>query len=123
MPLQGDSIQISVLVLWLWLSFFSLTLVHAAEQGLNVAPTPNYCINVDVLRIFQPRIDRCLAPHTPNEELHYLRHASVSHYQAAQELVAYQYFTNPRNPHRRVCDDAELEYIPFLPLGTVLPDL
>ena len=53
------------------------------------------------------------------DEFALLQQTSVAHYQAAQELVAYHFFTDIRNPLRRSCSDPSvtLEYIPFLPLA------
>jgi hypothetical protein len=87
-------------------------------MGLNTSSVPTYCIDKNVQLIFQPRIDNCLGSHSPSDELNYLHQHSVSYYQAGQELVAYEYFTNTHNPLRRECGKgADLEYIPLLPLA------
>ena len=100
--------------MWLIL-VLSNVLLSAAFDKTSV---PSYFIDEEVSRIFQSRINNCLGSNTPVTELNNLRESSVSHYQASQELIAYTYFMDPHNAHRRHCSEgAELEYIPFLPLS------
>jgi hypothetical protein len=88
-------------------------------SGLNSSSViPTYCIDEKVKMIFQTRLNECLGTHSPIEELEYLHRSSTAHYASAQELIAYQYFTNIHNPSQRPChDEPDLEYIPILPLA------
>lgn len=99
-------------------TLFYLALCASCACSFNVSSVPTYCIDGKVQSIFQTRIDNCLNGHTVGDELTYLRESSVAYYQAAQELVAYEYFTDAHNPLRRACGEgADLEYIPLLPLA------
>jgi len=97
-----------------------LTYLSATSAGYNISATsiPTYCIDDKVQQIFRNRIDRCLGSRSPSEELNFLLLSSVADYQASQELVAFEYFTDKNNPFRRPCGEgADLEYIPLLPLS------
>lgn len=124
------------LLVWLQLVLLAGTGATPVSTPLSVPPNsstpyppyprvptsvPTYCMDPKVQHIFQGRLDACLGSgHSPHlfDELQLLRHSSVADFQAAQELAAFQYFTDKNNPHRRPCGpEADLEYIPLLPLA------
>ena len=86
--------------------------------GLNATygPTPTYCIDENVLKIFKERIESCLSTGLM-QELYDLKRKSTSDFQRAHEILAHDYFMDPKNPHRKPCDIADFEYIPLLPVS------
>lgn len=85
------------------------------EEG----PLATYCVDPQVLELFNDRVSKCLEGRTVTEEIGYLKKTSVFHYQKAHELFAFDYFAtwqlNPRRTHD--CRDSAFEYVPLLPLA------
>lgn len=108
------------------LSFSSPTEAQLDENGFR-PPVPTYFIDPNLLKLTLARARNC-GVHFVNdnrtifalEELAYLSTQSASEYFRGHELLAYHYFVENRanNPHyREYINDAEMEYIPILPLA------
>ena len=79
--------------------------------------TTKYCIDEGVQSLFQRRLSQCGVTSISNE-LAFLHAANAIEYQrGSHELLAYQWLVQGSNPHRVAnCSEADLEYIPLLPL-------
>lgn len=101
---------VSALVSFITCLFFLNQIIDSSAEVL-----PTYCIDEGALRIFGRRF-QCMRGGAVNE-LALLRKEDASEYARAHELVAHLFFVETPNPYRRSdCKDAELEYIPLLPL-------
>ena len=90
-------------------------LLHLAFAGAS--HVPRYCIDEQVLSIFAKRLIQCGVP-SVTEEVSKLRNTNAIEYQrGSHELLAYDWLVQAKNPHRvSNCSEADLEYIPMLPL-------
>lgn len=117
-------------MLYIWalfaLSLSTPTVAQLDEHGFR-PPIPTYFIDPNLLKLTLARARNC-GVHFVNdnrtifalEELAYLSTQSASEYFRGHELLAYHYFVENRanNPHyREYINDAEMEYIPILPLA------
>lgn len=105
------------MLLFLYLIILSLVIDTRCQQQQQQL---SYCIDKNVVDIFKNRIHACMSGNNNNvyDELNYVRSNSASEYTRSHELYAYQYYINGKNPfYRSDCNDADFEYIPFLPFS------
>ena len=87
---------------------------------------PKYCIDSYSIEIFNKRLsclsnvysnDKTLLANPLIKEFQLLRNSNASEYTRSHELLAHLYYIDSNNPYRVTnCIDAEMEYIPLLPL-------
>jgi hypothetical protein len=100
----------------------------------STVSVPHYCVSKVGLEIFGPRL-RCLREKGGGKDWGSLKDFLNSHtatprgamgtleYQRMHELYAYYWFVEAVNPYKvEDCKNAELEYVPFLPLHYIAKD-
>jgi hypothetical protein len=96
----------------------SLASRSLSASQVSIDDLPKFCVDSEVLALFNPRIKACLVGKSVLDELRTLKNRSAAAYQLSHELIAYHYFVEHRALNKVAsCKDADLEYIPLLPLA------
>jgi hypothetical protein len=107
-------ITLASLTLLASLVYCSSTILHINS---TFGPTPKYCIDDKVLVLFKERYSNCLEGGSALQELKRLKKISLTDFTRSHELLAHKYFVEDDNPYRVPCSEAELEYVPLLPVS------
>jgi len=96
---------------------YKLLFIFCALRGFAGIRVPKYCVNETTLERFQSRLSKCGITSLQDEIEDLYKTNAVEYQRGSHELRAMLWLVQPYNPFRVAsCKDADLEYIPLLPL-------
>ena len=125
--MKYTSIQSLLLLILIQLLVLAHRCSSKSDTYTTITPLaiPKYCIDTTSITIFSKRLsclsdtysnDKALLSNPLVKEFQLLRNTNASEYTRSHELLAYLYYVDSNNPYRVDCNNADMEYIPLIPI-------